>query len=125
MPIKITICSILTCFTFWEPVKGTPVYIDLGLKLIDRHLSDAFRHVHLNLGEARKRSPRIDEFLKAAEPRSIGKSTFIESRKIALFTCLLRIELLQAWWPVGRCGYTCDARCSSTRRCCNELRFLL
>jgi len=81
-------------FTFWEPVKGTPAYIELALSLFEQHLSSTFQHVHLDLAEARNWSERIDEFLRASVPRAIGKSTSIEGRQMALFTDLLRIDLL-------------------------------
>lgn len=82
-------------FTFWEPVNGTPAYIEIALELMERHLSDSFYHVHLNLQTAQKWSNRVDEFLQASDPFALGKSISFEGRRIAVFSDMLRIELLK------------------------------
>jgi len=81
-------------FTFWEPVKGTPPYIQIALDLFERHLSDSFQHIHLNLQSAHEWSDQIDRFIAASEPFGLGRSTSLEGRKIAIFSDMLRIELL-------------------------------
>lgn len=78
-------------------MKGTSAYIELSLSLFEQHLSNTFQHVHLDLTTARKWSERTDEFLVASVPRAIGKSTSIEGRQMAIFTGMLRIDLLNKY----------------------------
>ena len=85
----------LKLFTFWEPVNGTPAYINITKRLIKLHLQDYFELVHLDLNSARTYSKNVDTFLSFANPKSIGNSTNLKSREIAIFTDFLRIDLLR------------------------------
>lgn len=82
-------------FSYWQAASaGTPGYIPLCLETQERNLGRAFRIVRLDWESCRDWAPDRDALWRAAVPRSQGRTVDMESRRIAIFTDLLRLRLL-------------------------------
>lgn len=82
-------------FTFWESAGETPGYIELCLRSQQRNLAETFHHVHLDLEAAREWVPEYDELWEMSVPAHEGKSASRETRRLAIFTGMLRVALIQ------------------------------
>lgn len=85
-------------FTFWEDVAGerTPGYITLCLRSHETFARD-FEIVRLNLENLVAWAPDFPIRPEDVKLRSVGNSRNLEGRRLAVFTGMLRIYLLQAY----------------------------
>ena len=81
-------------FTFWQHTGETPGYIELCQRSLQRNLSSAFEHIHLDLDSAKEWVPEHELLWEMAVPAGEGNSASREGRRIALFTGMLRVALI-------------------------------
>lgn len=81
-------------FVFWEDVVGRPAYIDLCRDTMRRNLRGCFELVELDFESCKKWWPEAGAYYDRCRPATLGRSTSVESRRMALFSDQLRLRLV-------------------------------
>lgn len=81
-------------FTFWDhPEKRTPKHIEFATKT-HHLLKNEFNLIELNFNNINQYLPNFQTYWNLIKPRTLGQSYNFETRKIAIFTDLIRVKLL-------------------------------
>ena len=83
-------------FRYWQdPPSGRPGYLDMCLETQNKNAAPGLTPVLLDWDTCLDWVPDRDALWAISMPRSQGKSTDAPSRRIAIFSDLLRLRLLQ------------------------------
>ena len=82
-------------FRYWQPpASGTPGYLPMCLETQEKNAARGATPVLLDWESCLDWVPDRDSLWAISKPRAEGKSTDLESRRIAIFSDLLRLRLL-------------------------------